>query len=276
MSKRAERDYSPGWRRFTKVVIPLLVGIMMKREDRGKENVPRDGGIIMAPNHLSYADWGAVAMFCYRSGHYPVFLIKSGVFDVKYIGSFMRKVGQLPVYRGRADAALVLRDAEQGIKRGACVIVYPEGTASRDPNQWPMRARTGVARLALSTGAPVVPVAHWGAQAILPYGSKKPRLFPHHRVRIVAGPPVDLSAFAGKPLTRDVLRGATDAIMADVTQLLAGLRGEQPPAIAYDPAEHRKSGAGGASDDDGAGEASGVDGAGGVSGEAEAGKAQQG
>jgi 1-acyl-sn-glycerol-3-phosphate acyltransferase len=240
MSKRTERDYSPGWRRFTKIVIPPLVAAIMKREDSGKENIPREGGLILAPNHLSYADWAAMAMFCYRSGHYPVFLIKSGAFDVKYIGSFLRKCGQLPVYRGRADAALVLRDAEQGIRRGASVIVYPEGTATRDPQQWPMRARTGVARLALSTGAPVIPVAQWGAQDILPYGSKKPHLFPRHRVRVVAGPPVDLSAFTGKPLTRDVLREATDAVMADVTKLLAGLRGEQPPAVPYDPAEHRK------------------------------------
>jgi 1-acyl-sn-glycerol-3-phosphate acyltransferase len=239
MSKQAERGYSPGWRLFTKIIIPPLSGLAMKREDSGQENLPRQGGMIIAPNHLSYADWPAVAMFCYRAGHYPVFLIKSAVFEVKYIGSFLRKVGQLPVYRGRADAALVLRDAERGIRRGECVIVYPEGTASRDPEQWPMRARTGVARLALSTGAPVIPVAHWGAQDILPYGDKKPRLFPRKRVRIVAGPPVDLSAFEGQPLTRDVLRAATDAVTADITKLLAGLRGEQPPAEPYDPAARR-------------------------------------
>jgi len=240
MSKQAERGYSPGWRLFTKIIIPPLVRVAMKRDGSGQENFPRSGGMIIAPNHLSYADWPAVAMFCYRAGHYPVFLIKSGVFDVKYIGSFLRKVGQLPVYRGRADAALVLRDAERGVERGECVIVYPEGTASRDPGQWPMKGRTGVARLALATGAPVIPVAHWGAQDILPYGDKKPRLFPRKRVRIVAGPPVDLSAFEGQPLTRDVLRAATDAVTADITKLLAGLRGEQPPAIPYDPAAQRR------------------------------------
>ena len=98
-----------------------------------------------------------------------------------------------------------------------------------------MVARTGVARLALSTGAPVIPVACWGAQAILPYGDKRPRLFPRKTVKIAAGPPVDLSAFAGQPLTSDTLRRATDVIMADITGLLAGLRGEQPPAVPYDP-----------------------------------------
>ena len=176
-----------------------------------------------------------MALFCYVAGHYPVFTIKSPVFDVKIIGPLMRKLGQLPVYRGRADAALVLKEAEQRIGRGACVIFYPEGTASRDPDQWPMVAKTGVARLALSTGAPVVPVACWGAQVILPYGDKRPKLFPRKTVKIAAGPPVDLSAFAGQPLTADTLRRATDVIMADVTRLLAGLRGEQPPAVPYDP-----------------------------------------
>jgi 1-acyl-sn-glycerol-3-phosphate acyltransferase len=248
MSKWEERGYSHGWRLFTKIVLPPLMGVVMKRVGSGKENFPRTGGMIVAPNHLSYADWGAVAIFCYRAGHYPEFLIKAGVFDVKYIGSFLRKVGQLPVYRGRTDAGLVLRDAERAIRRGGCVIVYPEGTASRDPDEWPMRARTGVARLALATGAPVVPVAHWGAQDILPYGEKKPKIFPRKRVRIVAGPPVDLSAFEGKPLTSDVLRAATDAVMADVTKLLAGLRGEEPPAVPYDRSM-------GKTDEDGAGDA---------------------
>ncbi len=90
--------------------------------------------MIVAGNHLSYADWPAMALFCYEAGHYPVFTIKSPVFDVKIIGPLLRKFGQLPVYRGRADAALVLKEAEQRIGRGECVIFYPEGTASRDPD----------------------------------------------------------------------------------------------------------------------------------------------
>jgi 1-acyl-sn-glycerol-3-phosphate acyltransferase len=234
MADRAERDYSPGWRLFTKIIGPPLIRGMMKLVPSGQDHFPR-GGMIVAGNHLSYADWPAMGLFCYEAGHYPVFTIKSPVFDVKIIGPLMRKLGQLPVYRGRADAALVLKQAEQRMARGACVIFYPEGTASRDPDHWPMVARTGVARLALSTGAPVIPVACWGAQVILPYGDKRPRLFPRKTVKIAAGPPVDLSAFAGQPLTADTLRRATNAIMADVTRLLAGLRDEQPPAVPYDP-----------------------------------------
>jgi hypothetical protein len=120
------------------------------------------------------------------------------------------------------------------------VIIYPEGTATRDPDQWPMVAKTGVARLALATGVPVVPVAQWGAQDILPYGEVKPHPVPRKLVRMLAGPPVDLSDYEGKPLTRDVLRGATNAIMGDIAKLLAELRGGQPPATPYHPALARR------------------------------------
>ena len=116
------------------------------------------------------------------------------------------------------------------------MIVYPEGTATRDPDLWPMVGRTGAARLALTTGAPVIPVALWGAQEILPYGSKKPHLFPRKTVRMAAGPPVDLSAYADQRLGASTLRAATADIMADITALLAKIRQETPPAIPWDPA----------------------------------------
>ena len=163
-------------------------------------------------------------------------MIKSAVFGVKLIGPLLYKVGQLPVYRGRGDAGLVLKQAEQALSKGACVIVYPEGTASRDPDLWPMVAKTGAARLALTTGAPVIPVAHWGAQEILPYGTKRPHLLPRKTVRMVAGPPVDLSAFEGQRLSASTLREATAAIMADITALLATIRLQTPPAVPWDPA----------------------------------------
>ena len=207
----------------------------MRNQWAGKENIPKTGGIILAPNHLSYADWGTIALFSDSYAHrYPVFMIKSPVFGVKFIGALLTKVGQLPVYRGRGDAGLVLKQAEKALATGACVIVYPEGTASRDPDLWPMVGKTGAARLALTTGAPVIPIAHWGAQEILPYGTKKPHLFPRKTVRMAAGPPVDLSAYAGQRLGASTLRAATADIMADITALLAKIRQETPPAAPWD------------------------------------------
>ncbi len=242
MSGRGNLGYSPAWRRGTTVVLPPIIKAAMKRDWHGQEHIPRQGGVIIAPNHLSYADWAAIALFTHQAGRYPAFLIKSAVFRVKLIGPFLRTVGQLPVHRGQTDAALVLKDAERSLRAGECLIVYPEGTASRDPALWPMVGKTGVARLALVTGAPVIPVAHWGAQVILPYGTKKPHVVPRHLVRMQAGPQVDLSAYTGQPLTRDVLRAATAAVMADITGLLAQLRGEPAPAVPFDPAAARRAG----------------------------------
>ena len=239
MSERAGQPtsyrYSPGWRLFTRIILHPLLRLLIRNQWAGKENIPQTGGIILAPNHLSYADWGTIALFSDSYAHrYPVFMIKSPVFGVKFIGALLTKVGQLPVYRGRGDAGLVLKAAEQALRAGACVIVYPEGTASRDPELWPMVGKTGAARLALSTGAPVIPIAHWGAQEILPYGTKKPHLFPRKTVRMAAGPPVDLSAYRGKPLTADILKAATDDIMRAVAALLGELRGQHPPKELYD------------------------------------------
>jgi 1-acyl-sn-glycerol-3-phosphate acyltransferase len=228
--------YSPGWRLFSVIILrPLL--LLIGHQWQGKENVPETGGVILAPNHLSYADWPTIALFSDACGHrYPVFMIKSAVFEVTVLGPLLHKLGQLPVYRGRSDAGLVLRQAEQALRGGACVIVYPEGTATRDPDLWPMAGRSGAARLALTTGAPVIPIAHWGAQDILPYGSKRPRLLPRKTVRMTAGPPVDLSRYAGQRLGASTLLAATADIMADITVLLAGLRQQTPPAAPCGPA----------------------------------------
>jgi len=240
MSDRGNQDYSPAVRRFTIVALPVPIRSIMKRDWHGHEHIPRSGGVIVAANHLSYADWAAMALFIHEAGRYPAFLIKSTAFNVKGVGPFLRAAGQFPVNRGTTDAALVLNDAERGLAKGECLIFYPEGTATRDPDLWPMVPKTGVARLALATGVPVVPVAQWGTQDILPYGTKKLSVIPRHLVKMLAGPPVDLSAFEGEPMSRDVLRAAAATIMADITGLLARLRGQAPPAAPYDPAAERR------------------------------------
>jgi 1-acyl-sn-glycerol-3-phosphate acyltransferase len=239
MSETSEtsKSYSPFWRLISVIVLAPLLSVLIRNKWEGQENIPKKGGVIFAPNHMSYVDWGTDALFFYRSGRYPTFMIKASAFKVKGIGPFLYKAGQLPVHRGRADAALVLREAEKRLAEGAAVIIYPEGTATRDPGLWPMTAKTGVARLALATGAPVIPVAHWGTYDILPYGDKKPKFFPRKTVRTVAGPPVDLSQWAGQATSAKALRAATEAIMSDLTKLVAGLRGEQPPAVPYDPSK---------------------------------------
>jgi 1-acyl-sn-glycerol-3-phosphate acyltransferase len=229
------KSYSPAWRLFTVITFRPVLRVLVRNKWSGTENIPRQGPVIFAPNHMSYLDWGTDSLFFQANGRYPTFMIKASAFKVTFIGKLLYGCGQIPVNRGRADAAQALKQAEQALAEGAAVIVYPEGTATRDPELWPMTAKTGVARLALATGAPVIPVARWGTQNVLPYGSKKLSWWPRQIVRTVAGPPVDLSEWAGQPTSARALRAATDAIMADVTALLANLRDEQPPAIAFDP-----------------------------------------
>jgi 1-acyl-sn-glycerol-3-phosphate acyltransferase len=238
--KPADGSYSNAWRNVSKLILRPGIRMLMRLDWRGQEHIPAEGATILAVNHLSYMDIFAVSLFADSAGRYPVFLAKSSLFTIPVLGTVIGKLGQLPVYRGQADAALVLKQAEMVANNGACVIFYPEATVTRDPEQWPMVAKTGVARLALETGAPVVPVAHWGAQRILPYGTYLPKLLPRKTVQIVAGPPVDLAEFAGQPLTSQVLRAATDKIMADVAALLGGLRGLAPPAEPFHPAVARR------------------------------------
>src|ERR1700750_1782256 len=206
------KSYSPAWRLFTVIVFRPLLHVRVRNKWSGRENIPKRGPVILAPNHMSYLDWGTDSLFFYGSGRYPTFMIKASAFKVPFIGRLLVGCGQIRVKRGGADAALALKQAEQALAEGAAVIVYPEGTATRDPDLWPMVAKTGAARLALATGVPVIPVARWGTQDILPYGSKKPKLWPRQTVRTVAGPPVDLSAWAGKQTSAKALRAATEAI----------------------------------------------------------------
>jgi 1-acyl-sn-glycerol-3-phosphate acyltransferase len=238
--KRADGSYSTAWRNFSKIILRPGIRIMMKLDWAGQQHIPSQGATILAVNHLSYMDIFAVALFADSARRYPVFLAKSSLFDIPVLGVVLARLGQLPVFRGQADAALVLREAEMVARSGACVIFYPEATVTRDPDLWPMMSKTGVARLALETGAPVIPVAHWGAQKVLPYGRVFPRLLPRKTVHIIAGPPVDLSAFAGQSPTPRVLRAMTEQIMTDVTVLVGQLRGETPPAEPFRPAAARQ------------------------------------
>jgi 1-acyl-sn-glycerol-3-phosphate acyltransferase len=160
------------------------------------------------------------------------------VFQIPVLGRIVAGAGQIPVYRETADAGKAFSIAVAAVRAGECVAIFREATLTRDPQLWPMVGKTDAARIALTTGCPVIPIAQWGAQDILaPYG-RRLHLLPRRTVRVWAGPPVDLSAFAGSPLDADTLRGATDAILDRVTGMLAEIRGEQPPAQRWDPRRH--------------------------------------
>ncbi|MEU8888850.1 lysophospholipid acyltransferase family protein [Streptomyces sp. NPDC048442] len=227
------------WYRMAAVIAkpPLLV--LFKRDWRGMEHIPADGGFITAVNHNSYVDPLSYAHWQYNTGRVPRFLAKAGLFKTPFVGMMLRGTGQIPVYRETTDAMRAFRAAIDAIERGECVAFYPEGTLTRDPDMWPMAGKTGAARVALLTKVPVIPVAQWGANlAMPPYAKgKKTDFFPRKTLQVQAGPPVDLERFYDKEPTPDVLREATEVIMAAITELLAEVRQEPVPAEVYD---HRK------------------------------------
>ena len=212
-----------------------LLRALTRRRWLGQDNLPRAGGFVAAPNHVSYYDPFVVALFLYDSGRPPFFLGKEAVFRIPVLGKLVGWSGQIPVYRGTGRAADAYRAAVAAVDAGKAVVVFPEGTLSRDPDGWPMVGKTGAARIALQTGKPLIPIAQWGAQEVLPTYSTKPRFFPKKTVTAIAGPAVDLDDLRGRPIDAALLREATERVMAAITVLLEDLRGEQAPSERFDP-----------------------------------------
>jgi 1-acyl-sn-glycerol-3-phosphate acyltransferase len=231
------RRYAPAYRLAAAIAKPPLLAFTRRRW-QGADHLRRDGGFVVAANHLSYVDPLTLAHFLYDNGIPPRFLGKEAVFRIPVLGRIVTAARQIPVYRESADAGRALSAAVAAVEEGDCVVVYPEATLTRDPDLWPMVGKTGAARIALTTGCPVVPVAQWGPQEIMAPYVRRPRLLPRTTVHVLAGPPVDLSEYAGRPLDAVTLRAATDTILDAVALLLGRLRGEQPPEHRWDPREH--------------------------------------
>lgn len=187
------------------------------------------GGIIVSPNHLSWFDPPVVAFALWEADRPPRFLGKEAVFTVPVFGRIIRNAGQIPVYRETTQAVGAIRDALTALEAGQCVVVYPEGTITRDPDLWPMSGKSGAVRLALASGAPLFPMAQWGTQDVMRPYAKELRLFPRKTVRISVGEPVDLSDLAGLPVDARTLSIAGERLMDAITALVAELRGEPAP-----------------------------------------------
>lgn len=208
--------------------------LLTRRDWRGAEHFP-DGGFVLATNHVSHTDPLLLSHYLVDHCVPPRFLAKASMFAVPLGGRLLVACGQIPVYRESADAGMALSAAVDSVGAGVVVVIYPEGTLTRDPDLWPMAGRTGAARVALMTGCPVVPVAQWGPQAILPPYTKRLALFPRRTIHVHAGPPVDLEDLRGRAIDADVLARATDRILDAITAQLATIRGQTPPAARHDP-----------------------------------------
>ncbi|MFZ0139683.1 MAG: lysophospholipid acyltransferase family protein, partial [Aeromicrobium sp.] len=166
----SRRSFLPRTTRVIVFIIRPILMLLTKRDWKGAEKLPKSGGYVLAPNHISHLDPFTVSHFMVDHGVTPRFLAKDSLMTGGIIGAILRSAEQIPVRRRTANAKDSLGPAEAAVREGKVVTIYPEGTITRDPAAWPMSGYTGAVRVALSTGVPLVPVMQWGPQAILwPY-----------------------------------------------------------------------------------------------------------
>jgi len=209
---------------------------LARRVTRGTERIPRQGGAILVLNHISHLDPVIDAVFVHRNKRVPRFLAKDSLFRIPVAGKIVGGAGTIPVYRGTAKAGDSLRAADEALREGKIVVIYPEGTITKDPDGWPMRSFPGVARLALTHDVPVLPIARWGTREILNGYTKKFRPFPRKTITTYVGEPVDLSQYRiDRSPSNVTLMRVTELVMTEVKTLLAEIRDEPAPKGFYNP-----------------------------------------
>jgi 1-acyl-sn-glycerol-3-phosphate acyltransferase len=199
------------------IALGPMLRVVFRPRASGLENVPEDGAAILASNHLSYADWLFMPLTLPRR---VSFVAKAEYFTGKGIKGWLQKTffsgsGQIPIDRSGANAAEgALISAKGVLDKGELFGIYPEGTRSHDGKLY--RGKTGVARLALETGVPVIPVAVVGTDVVAPPGKKFGRLT---RPIVRFGTPLDFSRYEGMENDRYILRSVTDEIMYEIMRL---------------------------------------------------------
>jgi 1-acyl-sn-glycerol-3-phosphate acyltransferase len=220
------------------IAVPVLKPLLLattKRTWIDGDKIPATGGCILVFNHVSHVDPLTAAHLVYDYGRMPRYLAKSGLFRNRALASFLKAAGQIPVDRLSRSAKGAFDAAVAAVEAGECVVVYPEGTLTRDPDLWPMVGKSGAARIALATGCPVIPVGQWGAHNLLYPYAKRPHLFPRTRITMKVGDPVPLDDLRDSPRNAETINEATRRIMAALTDLVAELRHEVAPAEPFDP-----------------------------------------
>jgi len=200
-----------------RIILGPILHAIFRPWVRGEEHVPEVGGAILASNHLSFSDSIFLPLVLRRR---VTFLAKADYFTGRGLkgrltAAFIKGAGQLPVDRSGGQASeAALQTGLKVLRRGDVLGIYPEGTRSPDGRLY--RGKTGVARLALEAGVPVLPVAMIGTDKVQPIGRKVPRI---GRVGVVIGVPLDFSRYDGMQDDRFVLRSITDEIMYELMEL---------------------------------------------------------
>ncbi len=219
--------------RFAVSVLKPPLTVFTRRDWQGsqwlRQEYPPSDGLVVVTNHLSWFDPLPIAHLLWDNGRPPRFLGKEAVFKVPVVGQLLLNCGQIPVYRDTDGAADSVRAAVAAVEAGESVVVYPEGTITRDRDLWPMSGKTGAARIALLGNVPVVPVAQWGPQRVMRPYVKEFNVLPPKTMHMRVGPPVDLDDLRGRDIDAGLLVQATERIMDALTEQLEHIRGESSP-----------------------------------------------
>lgn len=232
-----QRTTPLGWAIGTaRLIIKPAMLALTKRDWIDGTKIPADGGCLVVVNHLSYADPLVTAYFFYEHGRVPRYLAKAGLWRNKFLRPLLDNAQQIPVERLTSTAVGAFDAGVAAVQRGELVVVYPEGTITRDPELWPMVGKSGAARIALATQCPVIPLGQWGVQELMPaYRGKLKISLKRPMVHLKVGEPIDLSDLYGQEVTTEVIAQATDRIMAAVTEIVEELRDDTAPAQRFDP-----------------------------------------
>ena len=218
-----------------RLIAPLLNGAI-KATQRVEiyGDVPRTGPIIIAANHTNHLDGPVLGVELYKRGRVPCAATRADLFRTPVLGWALKNLGQIPVYRPDVastptggDGLSSLRALSAALDDGACIVLFPEGTFTKDPEQWPMKGKTGVARLALAhPDVQVIPTAHWGNERLVEGGKLRWREFGRRKTRVDVrfGEPLDFGAFRGREVTHELLTEATAFVMEAITAQLRELR----------------------------------------------------
>jgi 1-acyl-sn-glycerol-3-phosphate acyltransferase len=222
------------------MLLPFMYAVG-KYRIHNPEKLPTTGAFVLSPNHFSEIDPVVVGVAMWRLGRMPRYLAKASLFKYPLLGALLRATDQVPVQRsGAARGSDPLVAAREIVSKGLAVVIYPEGTLTRDPDLWPMRGKGGAVRMAIENQIPLIPAAHWGTQKLMPRYAKTISLFPRKTIDIIFGDPVDLSDFYGKPLDNQTTAAATARVMDAITVLVEELRHEKAPAERWDPSIHNQ------------------------------------
>lgn len=251
-TRRADREQlyrrAPRLWRAALRVNRLLVAATGRLEITGDVgDAARQGPVLLAANHIGNVDALVLMAACARRRIPVRFLATGGLFDTPVLGHVLRATGHVRADRGSRTVADALRRAVDALADDPRpLLVYPEGRISREPGLWPERGKTGVSRMALASGAVVIPVSQWGAHEAMDYGVVRPgnlrdilglavswirALRRRPRLRVHFGGPVDLSDLSAER-TGDAAR-ARDRIMRAITSGLLGLRADEPDHPAH-------------------------------------------